>query len=131
MTTKTIGRTDGNCSVMPPDERSFSGRARHTLVLPTIEPPARPAHPAARRLLTKSHLGSISLWVSTRASTSDPWSAPAYLGPVINDPGYNAGAALSFDGTAIYFQASKISHPEFDNYALFVATRTKTKAEEK
>ena len=56
---------------------------------------------------------------------------PAYLGPVINDPGNNAGTARSFDGTAIYFQASKISHPEFGNYSLFVATRTKMEAEEK
>jgi hypothetical protein len=71
------------------------------------------------------------LWVSTRASTSDPWSAPAYPGPVINDPGNNAGAALSFDGTAIYFQASKTSHPGFGNHAPFVATRTNMKAEEK
>jgi len=129
MAAKVTAGTVENCAVVPHDERSFSGRAR--LVLPTIEPPARPAHPAARRLLTKSHLGSISLRVSTRASTSDPWSAPAYLGPVINDPGNNAGAALSFDRTAIYFQASKTSHPGFGNYALFVATRTKMKAEEK
>ncbi len=131
MAAKCSTRAVENCSVMPPDERSFSGRARHTLVLHTIEPPARPAHRAARRLLTKPHLGSISLWVSTRANSSDPWSAPACLGPVINDPGNNVGAAPSFDGTAIYFQASKISHPGFGNYALFVATRTKMKAEEK
>ncbi len=69
--------------------------------------------------------------VATPASTSDPWSAPAYLGRVINEPGNNRGAALSFNGTAIYFQASKTSHPGFGNYALFVATRTKMKAEEK
>jgi hypothetical protein len=50
---------------------------------------------------------------------------------VINDRGNNAGSALSFDGTATYFQASKTSHPGFGNYALFVATRTKMKAEEK
>ena len=49
---------------------------------------------------------------------------------MINDPSNNAGAALWFDGTAIYFQASKTSHPGFGNHALFVATRTKMKAEE-
>ena len=131
-TAKVTAGTVENRSVMPHDERSFSGRARRETTCSPYHRATSQTGPSRRKAVTNQvHLGSISLWVSTRASTSDPWSAPAYLGPVINYPGNNAGAALSFDGTAIYFQASKTSHPGFGNYALFVATRTKMKAEEK
>jgi len=76
-------------------------------------------------------LGVIDLWVSTRASTSDSWSMPTNLGPVINGPGNTAGAALSFDATTLYFQASKPSHPGFGNFDLFMSTRTKLKGSDK
>jgi hypothetical protein len=52
-------------------------------------------------------LGAIDLWVATRASTSDPWSTPVNLGPVVNSPQVDARPALSFDGTTLYFQSTR------------------------
>jgi hypothetical protein len=73
-------------------------------------------------------IGVIDIWVSTRLSTEEPWSAPVNLGTTINAAGNNAGPALSFDGKELYFQASKTSRPVgLGAYDLFVATRTRVK----
>src|SRR5690349_14493816 len=50
-------------------------------------------------------LGNVDLWVSTRANTSDPWSTPVNLGPTVNSVFADAGPALSFDGTELYFHS--------------------------
>ncbi len=55
--------------------------------------------------------GSEDLWVSTRATTTDPWSPPLNLnlvnqqlgGPAINSTAFDGAPALSFDGTTLYF----------------------------
>jgi len=52
-------------------------------------------------------LGALDLWVSTRASTSDPWLTPVNLGPVVNGTQVDARPALSFDGTTLYFQSTR------------------------
>jgi Tol biopolymer transport system component len=70
-------------------------------------------------------LGVIDLWVSTRESTGDPWSAPTNMGPTINGPGNQSGAAFSLDGRTLYFNASKSSRPGFGNYDLFFTMRSR------
>jgi hypothetical protein len=52
-------------------------------------------------------LGALDLWVSTRTSTSDPWSTPVNVGPVVNSTLVDARPALSFDGTTLYFQSTR------------------------
>jgi hypothetical protein len=52
-------------------------------------------------------LGALDLWVATRAKTSDPWSAPVNLGPVVNTTQIEARPALSSDGTTLYFQSTR------------------------
>jgi len=52
-------------------------------------------------------LGAIDLWVSTRATTHDPWSTPVNLGPVVNTTLNDARPALSFDGTTMFFQSTR------------------------
>ena len=48
--------------------------------------------------------GSNDIYVSRRATTSDPWGDPVNLGPVVNDP-YNVAAPhLSPDGLLLFFQ---------------------------
>ena len=73
-------------------------------------------------------LGNLDLWVATRPSTAHPWSAPVNLGPGINIEFFDGGPALSFDGTALYFQSAfrpeNIGGPMFD---LWVTRRTKLK----
>jgi hypothetical protein len=66
--------------------------------------------------------GGLDLWVSTRATTSDSWSAPVNMGSPVNTPANEAAPALSFDGTTLYFQSIGSPNPAFD---LFVTTRSK------
>jgi Tol biopolymer transport system component len=71
--------------------------------------------------------GSQDIWVSTRSTTSDLWSAPKNLGPNVNTPGFDGGPALSFDGTTLYFfRAVKRANGSVDN-DLYVTTRTRTR----
>lgn len=51
--------------------------------------------------------GSSDLWTSTRASTTDPWSPPTPLGPVVNTTAAEGRPALSFDGRTLYFMSSR------------------------
>jgi Tol biopolymer transport system component len=48
----------------------------------------------------------LDLMVATRAKTSEPWSPPVYLGPVVNGPFVDGSPGLSFDGTALYFHSN-------------------------
>jgi|SRR5882724_3752281 len=70
----------------------------------------------------------LDLWVAKRASTSDPWSTPVNLGPSVNSEFIDAGPALSFDGTELYFhspfRSGNVGGPMFD---IWVTTRTKLK----
>ena len=68
-------------------------------------------------------LPSSDIWVSTRASTSDPWGPPVNLGPVINTAGLEGRPALSFDGRSLYFFSN--GHGGSGLTDLFVSTRTR------
>lgn len=50
--------------------------------------------------------GMTDLWVSTRVNTSDSWSTPVNLGPVVNTTFVDGSPALSFDGTVLYFHSN-------------------------
>ena len=61
------------------------------------------------------------LWVATRETTSQPWSTPKNLGPIINSASDDTMPSLSCDGTTLYFTSDR---PEgFGGYDLYVATR--------
>jgi hypothetical protein len=69
-------------------------------------------------------LGSTSrdLWVSTRASTLDPWSIPVLL-PNVNTTALEGAPALSWDGTELYFISARAGG--FGGNDFYVSTRTK------
>ncbi len=67
--------------------------------------------------------GLFDLWVSTRATTSDPWSPPVNLGPVINTALTDGGPAISADGTVLYISSNRGGG--FGSFDLYVSTRTK------
>jgi WD40-like Beta Propeller Repeat len=48
---------------------------------------------------------TLDVWVATRATTKDAWSAPLNVGPPVNSSANEAGPALSFDGRTLYFQS--------------------------
>jgi Tol biopolymer transport system component len=51
--------------------------------------------------------GLNDMWMSRRASLSDPWQAPVNLGPVVNGPGRDTIPRMSPDGTMFYFQSDR------------------------
>jgi hypothetical protein len=63
------------------------------------------------------------LYVSTRASTSDPWGSPVGLGMPINTAGAEGRPALSNDGRSLYFFSDGLGGEGSTD--LFVSTRTR------
>jgi Tol biopolymer transport system component len=51
------------------------------------------------------------LWVSTRASTMDPWSMPVNLGTLVNSTAADFHPTLSFDGTTLIFASERGGAP--------------------
>jgi len=124
------GGWDIYASTLQPDETY--GPA---VLVPELSSPFTDFRPAIRRdglemFLESDRPGTISfrdVWVSTRPSTSDPWSTPVSLGPVVNTiASYQARATLSFDGTALYFASSRAGGVG-GSWDLYVSTRTKLK----
>jgi hypothetical protein len=68
-------------------------------------------------------IGGQDLWVSTRATTSDPWSTPVNLGPTVNTTFFDGAAALSFDGTTLYFFSNRPGGSGGND--IWMTTRTK------
>ncbi len=79
-------------------------------------------------IIGPSSLPSNDIWVSTRASTLDPWGTPENLGPVVNSNVVEGRPALSFDATALYFTSTRpggCGPGPGDLQDLWVSTRTK------
>jgi hypothetical protein len=73
-------------------------------------------------------VGFLDLWVSTRTTPWDPWGTPVNLQSPVSSAGNDAGPALSFDGTTLYFQ-SRGSVGGSTLFDLFVTTRAKLKGQ--
>ena len=52
-------------------------------------------------------LGENDIWVSTRASKSQPWGDPVHLGPPINTPANDFCPTLSRDGKTFFFASNR------------------------
>ena len=75
-------------------------------------------------------LGGQDLFISVRASTSDPWSTPINLGAVFNSGALEARPVLSFDGTELYFHSNRTAGTVARN-DIYRSTRTKLKGPHK
>ena len=49
--------------------------------------------------------GDHDTWVTTRATTSDPWAEPMNLGPGLNGPAMDGGPDISTDGLMLFFRS--------------------------
>ena len=47
------------------------------------------------------------IWMTRRATTSDPWRPPVNLGPLVNTSASEPGPALSADGSTLYFGSDR------------------------
>lgn len=52
-------------------------------------------------------LGGIDIWVSTRASTSDPWGAPVNVGAPVNSAANDFCPTISRDGHEFFFVSNR------------------------
>jgi hypothetical protein len=128
-----LGGNDIYASELQPDE-TF----RPAILVAELSSPANDGGPTIRRdgleiIFPSNRLGSLGsfgdddLWLSTRANTSDPWSPPENMGPVVNTVYTDGLPELSFDGTTLYFNSADPTRTSFD---LFVTTRTKLQGDE-
>jgi WD40 repeat protein len=68
-------------------------------------------------------LGGIDLWFSTRQTTSDVWSTPANLGPIINTSTDDRGPYLAADGETLFFSSDRVGG-SFGGGDIWMTTRT-------
>ncbi|MHC4539482.1 MAG: LamG-like jellyroll fold domain-containing protein [Planctomycetota bacterium] len=52
-------------------------------------------------------LGDHDLWVTTRASTNDPWPEAVNLGPTVNSPDDDYGPSISVAGLELFFNSDR------------------------
>jgi hypothetical protein len=81
----------------------------------------RPAPPLSCPAVSPTPSGGQDLWVSTRASVTDPWSCPVNLGPTLNSASNDLQAALSDDGETLFFSSNRPGGSGSDD--LWLATR--------
>jgi len=65
--------------------------------------------------------GTVDIWVTTRATTGDPWGEPVNLGPTVNSSDREAVPSISADGLSLFFVSDRPGG--FGETDLYVATR--------
>ena len=51
--------------------------------------------------------GNVDMWVTRRASVSEPWGTPVNLGPIVNSPSLDGLPRISPDGSTLYFSSER------------------------
>lgn len=69
--------------------------------------------------------GGFDLWVSTRATVFDPWSAPVNLGPLVNTTAADSAPHIAADRRTLYFESARL--PSLGGTDLWMTTRTRHK----
>ena len=54
-----------------------------------------------------SGFGSNDMWVTTRATTNDPWGEPVNLGPTVNTSYWDGASNISADGLSLFFASGR------------------------
>ncbi len=126
------------------DDRGFVGTFGPAVPVLELSSPQRDTRTAIRRdglemFITSARPGGSGgnalgndVWVSTRATTLDPWSPPVNVG-TINSASDDGGPALSCDGTTLYFYSTR---PRPENLLrtdrdLYVTTRHRIDGEDR
>jgi len=65
--------------------------------------------------------GQSDIWVTRRATTSDPWGTPVNLGPPVNASSYDAYPSVSADGLTLVMQSNLPGG--YGGYDIWMATR--------
>ena len=70
--------------------------------------------------------GDYDIWVTTRATTDDPWGTPVNLGPTVNSSAGEGRQSISADGLTLFFSDYKLGVVRpggYGNNDLWVTTR--------
>jgi hypothetical protein len=68
--------------------------------------------------------GNYDLWMSTRTTTKDDWSAPVNLGPTVNSSADECFPSISADGLELYFADEDVVRPGgYGSRDVWVTTR--------
>lgn len=112
--------------------RGANGSFGVPVLVPELSSPNNDARPSIRadglEVVLQSDrqpsAGFGDMWVSTRASVSQPWGPPMNLGPVLNTTVQDRQAALSDDAETLYFASNR---PGMGLDDIWVSTREKAK----
>jgi hypothetical protein len=58
-------------------------------------------------LIRPEGFGGSDLWMTRRATVSDPWGVPVNLGPIVNSPRHDCCPLISPDGSTLYFSSAR------------------------
>ena len=113
--------------------RRFHGAFGPPALVPELNSPLADVDPWLRadglEMFFKRGLGPpgpADLMVTTRETTSQPWTTPQSLGPLVNSSGVdNQQPSLSCDGTTLYFTSTRAGGPGSAGYDFYVTTRKK------
>jgi WD40 repeat protein len=87
---------------------------------PSISPDGLTMYFASNRTGT---LGGLDIWVTTRATTTAPWSPPVNLGVPINSPARDSSPMLINNGMTLYFASSRGGIGTFGSDDFYVVRR--------
>ncbi len=51
--------------------------------------------------------GNFDIWMTTRPSTTEAWTPPVNLGPIVNSPHIDSHPSVSADGLTLYFDSRR------------------------
>ena len=71
--------------------------------------------------------GSVDIWMTTRETTEDDWSAPVNLGPIFNSSVFDRNPDISADGLTLYFVSNRPGG--YGDTDFWVTTRTTKNAD--
>ena len=64
--------------------------------------------------------GGSDLWVTTRATVTDPWGTPVNLGPTVNSSSNENSPSISADGSTLFFMSDRLAGVgSYDSYDLW------------
>ena len=67
--------------------------------------------------------GRLDVWVSTRATTDNPWGEPTNLGPNVNTPANDSYPSISSDGRVLFFNSDRPGSYNPSTYDIWVTKR--------
>jgi hypothetical protein len=107
------GTTSGDADVY--SSEWTAGRYQHPVLVPNVNSAQEDGQPYIERDALELYffstrpggMGLQDIWMASRASAHDDWSAPVNLGEKVNSPAADTRPSLSWDGSRLYFGSTR------------------------